>query len=81
MQFKRSASIKPTQEWWHRGRQQARENAYNSDLDFFGDVERVRLDLDTAQIDGSDNPLTWKFVRPIDLLGLNGTSVRGLRDR
>lgn len=81
MQFARSGDVKPIMEYWHRGRQRAREQAFNSDLDFFGDVERVKLDLNTAQIDGSDNVFTWTWDRPLDLFGVNGVDVRTLRDR
>jgi hypothetical protein len=82
MQFARSASVKPTQEWWHRGRQRAREQAYNSDIEsFFSDTEIVKYDLETAQIDGSDNPQTWLIRRSIDVFGINGTDIRTLEDR
>lgn len=81
MQFARSGDVKPTQAWWHEGRQRAREQAFNGDLSFFSDEERVKLDLETAQIDGSDNPRTYGINRPIDLLGMNGIDIRELRNR
>jgi hypothetical protein len=82
MQFARSGGAKPTQEWWHRGRQDARERAFNSDLESqFSDTEIVKFDLDTAQIDGSDNPRLFMFNRTLDLFGINGTDVRELKDR
>jgi len=82
MQFARSDGMKPTQEWWHRGRQRAREQAFSSDLEsFFSDSEIIKYNLDTAQIDGSDNPRTFTFDRPLDKFGINGTDVRELSDR
>jgi hypothetical protein len=82
MQFARSEGVKPSQSWWHEGRQRAREEAFNSDLEsFFSDTEITRLDLETAQIDGSDNVLTWTWDRPLDKFGMNGLDVRTLEDR
>jgi hypothetical protein len=82
MQFARSPGAKPTQAWWHEGRQDARERAYNGDLTAqFSDTEIIKFDLETAQIDGSDNPRTFKFMPVIDILGVSGTDVRTLRDR
>ena len=81
MQFKRSDGAKPSQEWWHRGRQRARETAFNSSLELFSETETVKFDLDTAQIDGSDNPQLWIWNRALDVFGTNGTDVRTLRDR
>jgi len=81
MQFARSPSAKPSQAWWHRGRQRAREQAFNSNLTSqFSDTEIIKFGLDTAQIDGSDNPQTWTWNRAIDLFGTNGTDVRDLKD-
>jgi len=74
--------MKPTQEWWHRGRQREREQAFSSDLEsFFSDTEIVKFDLDTAQVDGSDNPRVFMWNRTLDLFGINGTDVRDLKDR
>jgi hypothetical protein len=82
MQFARSGDVKPTQDWWHRGRQDARERAFNSDLESqFSDTEITKFDLETAQIDGSDNPRTFTWDRPLDLFGINGTDVRELENR
>jgi hypothetical protein len=82
MQFARSGDVKPTQDWWHRGRQDARERAFNSDLESqFSDTEITKFDLETAQIDGSDNPRTFTWDRPLDKFGINGTDVRDLGDR
>lgn len=82
MQLRRSPGARAIDADWHRRRQQAREQAYNSDLDtFFSDSEIVKYNLDTAQIDGSDNPRTWIWNRAIDLFGVNGTDVRELRNR
>lgn len=81
VQFRRSPEARPLDKEWHRNRQRAREQAFNSDLDFFSDQERIEFELDTAQIDGSDNPLTYTIDRPINLLGMNGTDIRTLEDR
>jgi len=81
MQFRRSPSARPLDADWHRQRQRAREQAFSSDLSFFSDTEIIKYGLDTAQIDGSENPQTWTWDRAIDLFGTNGTDVRELRDR
>jgi hypothetical protein len=81
MQFRRSEGAKPIDNEWHRQRQRAREQAFNSSLDIFSDTEITKYDLDTAQIDGSDNPRTYTFDRPLDKFGINGTDVRNLEDR
>lgn len=81
MQFRRSPSARSLDSDWHRGRQRAREVAYNSSLDMFSDTEIIKYNLDTAQIDGSENPRTWTWRRAIDIFGINGTDVRNLRDR
>jgi len=81
MQFRRSEGAKPINSEWHRQRQRAREQAFNSSLDIFSDTEITKYDLDTAQIDGSDNPRTYTFDRPLDKFGINGTDVRNLEDR
>jgi len=82
MQFRRSPEMRPIDSEWHRNRQQARERAYSGDLTAqFSDTEIIKYELDTAQIDGSDNPRVWTFRRAFDLFGANGTDVRRLRDR
>lgn len=82
MQFRRSPSARPLDAEWHRERQRAREQAYSGDLTAqFSDAEITKYNLETAQIDGSDNARTWKFFPTIDILGLAGTDVRTLRDR
>jgi len=81
MQFRRSEGAKPIDSEWHRQRQRAREQAFNSSLSIFSDTEITKYDLDTAQIDGSDNPRTFTFDRPLDKFGINGTDVRELSDR
>jgi len=81
MQFKRSEGAKAINAEWHRQRQRAREQAFNSSLSIFSDTEITKYDLDTAQIDGSDNPRTYTFDRPLDKFGINGTDVRNLEDR
>jgi len=81
MQFARSPSVVASQAWWHEGRQDARERAFTSDLTSqFSNTEIIKFGLETAQIDGSDNPQTWTWDRGIDLLGTNGTDVRDLKD-
>jgi len=80
MQFRRSAGAKPIDSEWHRQRQRAREQAFNSSLSIFSDTEITKYDLDTAQIDGSDNPRTFTFDRPLDMFGINGTDVRDMED-
>lgn len=81
MQFRRSGSVRAIDADWHRGRQRAREIAYNSSLELFSAKEIVKYDLETAQIDGSDNPRLWMWNRAIDIFGTNGTDVRELRTR
>jgi len=81
MQFRRSEGAKPIDSEWHRQRQRAREQAFNSSLDIFSDTEITKYNLETAQIDGSDNPRTFTFDRPLDMFGINGTDVRTLEDR
>lgn len=81
MQFLRSGGARPIDQEWHERRQEAREQAFNSSLDIFSDKEIVKYDLDTARIDGSDNPRTYLFSRTYDLFGANGTDIRNLRNR
>lgn len=78
MQFRRSQSARVVDREWHERRHEAREQAFNSSLNIFSDKEKVKYDLDTAQIDGSDNPRTYLFNRTLDILGTNGTDVRDL---
>jgi hypothetical protein len=82
MQFRRSPSARPLDRDWHKGRIRARKTAYNSDLEsFFSDTEIIKYDLDTANIDGSDNPRLFTWRRAIDIFGINGTDVRQLHNR
>jgi len=81
MQLRRSPDMRPVDSEWHRRRQEAREAAFNSSLDIFSDTEITKYELDTAQIDGSDNPRVWTWNRALDLFGINGTNVRELRNR
>lgn len=82
MQLRRSPGARPLDADWHRQRQRARERAYSSDLTSqFSDTEIIKYELGTAQIDGSDNPRTFTWDRPLDLFGINGTDVRDLEDR
>lgn len=81
MQFRRSNDVRVADADWHRQRQRARESAYNSSLSIFSDEERVKYDLESARIDGSDNPRLFMWQRTIDLFGMNGTDIRELRNR
>ena len=81
MQFRRSPETRAIDTDWHRERQRAREQAYDGSLPLFSDVEITKYNLGTAQIDGSDNPRTFTWDRPLDLFGINGTDVRNLEDR
>lgn len=79
MQFARSPSARAIDSRWHKNRQRAREQATNGNLElFFSDEEIIKYDLETARIDGSDNPRTYTVDRPIDIFGVNGTDVRDL---
>ncbi len=82
MQFRRSPSARPLDRDWHKEREAARKRAYNSDLESqFSDTEIIKYNLETAQIDGSDNPRLYMWRRAIDLFGINGMDIRELRDR
>lgn len=81
MQFRRSPELRPVDPEWHRRRQEAREQAYNSSLSMFSDKEIVKYNLETAQIDGSDNPRLFTVSRAFDVFGINGTDIRELRNR
>ena len=81
MQFRRSNDVRTADRDWHLSRQRARESAFNSSLSIFSDEEIVKYDLDTARIDGSDNPRTFMWQRTIDVFGTNGTDIRELRNR
>lgn len=81
MQFRRSPSARVVDREWHERRQEAREHAFNSSLNIFSDEEILKYDLDTARIDGSDNPRTYLMQRTIDVFGMNGTDIRTLRNR
>ena len=81
MQFRRSNDVRVADADWHRQRQRARESAYNSSLSIFSDEEIVKYNLDTARIDGSDNPRLFMWQRTIDLFGMNGTDIRELKNR
>lgn len=82
MQLRRSPGARPIDSDWHRSRQEARETAYNGNLDqFFSEAEQVKYNLDTAQITGADNPRVFMMNVAIDVFGINGTDVRELKDR
>jgi len=81
MQFRRSNSARAIDKDWHTNRERARKQAFNSSLAMFSEEEIVKYDLETARIDGSDNPQTYTVNRPIDLLGENGIDLRTLFNR
>ncbi|AGM11135.1 hypothetical protein M196_gp43 [Halorubrum tailed virus 4] len=81
MQFRRSPGARPADADWHRGRQRARETAFNSSLDLFSETEKVKYELDTARVTGRENPQLYIWNRAIDVFGINGTDVRTLRDQ
>jgi hypothetical protein len=78
MHFKRSEGAKAVDRDFHKTRQRARETGFR--VNQFGDSEIVEYNLDTARINGSDNPLSYRVNRAIDFLHINGTDVRTLRD-
>ncbi len=77
--FAQSEGTKRLSEDWHRFRQRARETATSEKE--FSESDQVRYDLDTARIDGSEYGPNFKYDRPLDLLGENGTDVRDLENR
>jgi len=79
MPFARSEGLKRLDERWHNARIEARRNAFS--VEEFSDADRVAYDLDTAQITGKDNPLTYRIDRPVDILDSNGADVRDMEDR
>jgi len=79
MMFKRGESAKPVWTDWHEFRENARKTAYSEDE--FGEVDKVKYDLDTADITGRDNPRTYELHPAIDVLGVSGTDIRTLDDR
>lgn len=44
---------------WYDRRQEARETAMSEEE--FGPIERDKFDLDTARIDGTDNPESYRL--------------------
>lgn len=82
MQMRRSPDMRPIDPEWHRQRQEARERAYSGDLTAqFSDEEIIKYDLETAQIDGSDNPRVFMWRATLDIFGINGTDIRDLKNR
>ena len=81
MQFRRSNDTRVVDRDYLQGRQRAREQAFNSSLSMFDEIEITKYGLETARIDGSDNPLTFTWNRPLDLFGSNGLDVRTLEDQ
>ena len=79
MHFKRSEGAKAVDRDFHRSRERARQTGFN--VGMFGDSEIVQYNLETARINGSDNPHTYRVSRAIQFLGVNGVDVRDLRDR
>lgn len=72
--FPRDDGLKAVWSEWHEKRQRARETAFSPDE--FGEIERIKFDLDDAGITGRANPRSYKGDRPIDLLGENAKDVR-----
>jgi len=77
--FNRSNDAKKIRTDWHEFRANARRTAFSEDE--FAPGARTEYDLDTAQITGEDNPRSYTYDRPVDILGENGTDVRELDDR
>lgn len=78
----RAESAKPVDRRWHNGRIDARHHSFS--LKEWGEVERVKYDLDTADIDGgmyNDRTYTVDRDLPANLDIRNGTDVRTLDDR
>jgi len=57
-------------------RENARRTAFHEEN--FSDADREEFDLETAGITGEDNNDNYRFNRPVDTLGQNGTDVRDL---
>jgi len=82
VQLRRSPSVRSIDSEWHRERQRARERAYSGDLEAqFSDTEITKYELDTARIDGSDNPRLFTWRATIDIFGISGIDIRELKDR
>jgi hypothetical protein len=79
MHFKRSEGAKAVDREFHEFRQRARQTGFR--VNQFGDSEIVEYNLETARIDGKDNPFSYRVNRAIDFLSINGTDVRTLRNR
>lgn len=79
MMFRQGESSKPVDEQWHLEREKARRTAFSTAE--FSPQEITRWDLDTAQIDGSDNPRTFQYDPAIDILGTAKVDVRELDNR
>lgn len=79
MKFRRSPGARPIDAEWHRQRERARTDYFT--VKQASDTERIKYELDTAQITGESNPRTYLWRRSIDLFGTNGTDVRTLYNR
>lgn len=76
MKFRESDSGRKIDTEWHRFREDARTTAFS--LAEFGDIAIQRYDLQTARIDGSGNPRTYKLDPAIGTLGMAGVDIRKL---
>jgi len=79
MKFRRSPGARAVDSEWHLQRQRARRDYFS--VEQASATERVKYNLDTAQITGEENPRTYLWRQAIDIFGTNGTDVRDLRDR
>lgn len=61
--FKRENGQRPVDGDWHAGRENARRTAFS--LAEFSEQEIERLDLETAGVNGEDNPRSYEWKRPL----------------
>lgn len=61
--FARGESQKAVWSEWHEERERARRTAFS--LAEFSDEEINKYDLDTADVNGQDNPDTYTWNRPL----------------
>lgn len=79
MMFRQSEGSKPVDSQWHIEREEARRTAFS--LAEFSQEDITRWDLDTARVNGSDNPRTFTYDPAIDILGTAKVDVRDLDNR
>jgi len=68
--FRRSRSGEVVDAEWHQFRIDARQEHFS--ITEFGEVDRVKYDLETAGITGRDNPDTFRYNPVFDILGIDG---------